>query len=546
MHAAATPAAATERRRIRMDGHNTLVDVARKVCGDPRLAPLLQDLNPTLPATGALPAGTVVTCPGKQEAARFAKRMGFTLGFDERAGNGTDARRRFARHLGLHSDPGKVDAVALARSMLARAVSPLEVGKRLARQCDDADLATLLQATEPAVRQAAQHAEAHALFPRAVSRLSAVRNVLDATARPAGLLALLEALAKDAAAADRLLQGCAVAPALRKVLAEEAGRVVALVRKAREVAGLERGARDATVKGDADAAQLKKIVDALADGVDALGGDRAAVVGLEAEVDALNRHLEMVRGALRQAEDGLGRASAEVIRTVARGLDGQKLPRPWPLLTSVTREVGAAIDQAPPTARDLGLGGLLRRRGASAEGAPVRLTVADLQVRAASCARAVDEGEAFAERLAPKVAELFGLMRPPPAVDGGTPQARKARRRAAFDHAVAARGAARPDGVSALVGEVVDRARLGGNGAAGRLNRVQMAALDEAARAVSSSPLTIHRQPMSELGRALVVAAMALDREVGQGLLRPTGREAFVAAAVKHAGRVLSAASLAL
>jgi hypothetical protein len=36
---------------------------------------------------------------------------------------------------------------------------------------------------------------------------------------------------------------------------------------------------------------------------------------------------------------------------------------------------------------------------------------------------------------------------------------------------------------------------------------------------------------------------MGLDREVSQGLARPTGREAFVLAAIRHAGRVLSAAA---
>src|SRR5438128_1768913 len=59
----ANNAAATQRRKIRMDGSHALVDVAEKVCGDVRLLSLLEDLNAALPLAGLLPAGTIVVCP---------------------------------------------------------------------------------------------------------------------------------------------------------------------------------------------------------------------------------------------------------------------------------------------------------------------------------------------------------------------------------------------------------------------------------------------------------------------------------------------------
>ena len=537
---AGSPAAS--RKKMRMDGQHSLVDVARKVCGDVRIAGLLKDLNPTLPEVGMLLAGTIVVCPSKGEAAAFARKLGFTLGFDPKASNGTDKRRAWSKHQGPVSGSGKVDAVALAVSLLERNLSPAEAGKRLARQCGDVELAALAASSEGAVRQVGTHAEAHALFPRAVSRIAAVRSVLEATAKPAGLRALCDALAKDAGAVS-LLTACAVAPALRQVLLDEASRVASVVAQAADIGKLERGARDAAVQGDA---VLRKLVDAAVDGVEPLAGDRVAALGLEDEMQALAKHLEMMRGALKQAEDNLGRQSADVIKAIARGGDGGKLGRPWPLLCQVMRDVGTAVDAAPATARDLGLGGLWKRRTTSSEGVSVTMTVAELQVRAASCARAVDEGDAFSERLAPVIVELFGLMRPPPAVDGGTQQARKARRRAAFDQAMGGKGGVTPEGIVALALDVVDRAKLGGNAAAQRMNRGQLQSLEAVAKEMAAPALTIHRAPMSELGRALVVAAMAIDREVGQGLSRPTGREAFILAAAKHAGRVLSAASCAI
>jgi hypothetical protein len=541
-----------ERKRVRLDGKQSLKDVAVKICGDVRLLALLVDLNPKLAAAGPVPAGTVVVVPTKAEAAAFAKKMGFQLGFDPSADNGTRAKRKWSKHVASSSNPDApaakdVDAGALARSLLERGLSPAEAGKRLARAVDERDLAALLAAKDTQVAAVARHAEAHALFPRAISRIVAVRSALDATAKPAGLRALVEALAKEPAAAAAILRAAAATPALVEALVAEAPRVAAVLVEAKELAELERGARDAGVAGKG--AALPMLIAALVDGVEPLAGERLALLAIDDEIEALEKHLGALRGALKQAEDALPRQSAEVIRAFARALtpaETAKLPRPWPLLTSVVRDVAAAVDAVSPASRDRGLGGLVQRRSpTSGEGAAVRTSVADLIARATACARAADEGDAFAERLAPIVVELFHLMRPPPAVDGGTPQARLARRRAAFDAAMTAKGAVGAAGVAALVVDVLDRARSAGNAAASRMTRAQQQAAVELSSAVDA-PLSLHRRSMSELGRALVVAAMALDPVVSQSLNRPTGREACALAAGRHAGNVLSAAACAL
>src|SRR5690242_9284509 len=131
-----------QRRKLRLDGQHSLADVARKICGDVRLAALLADLNPTVPAVGALPAGTIVVVPTKAESHAFAKRMGFTLGFDPQATNGTGARRKWSQLVAPKpAVAGAVDAAALAKSLLERAVSPSEAGKRLAKCCKDDEIA---------------------------------------------------------------------------------------------------------------------------------------------------------------------------------------------------------------------------------------------------------------------------------------------------------------------------------------------------------------------------------------------------------------------
>lgn len=537
------PSQAAARRRVRTDGTQSLTDVARLVCGDVRLAALLCDLNPGLPTSGRLKPGTHIVCPSKSEVQAFAKKMDFVVGIAPDGSNGTAARRRWAEHVGPSRATPSLGAEALARSLLSRGIAAGEAGRRLAGQCSEAELHALGQHADPKVRAVGEAGLLNALYPKAKSRLHAARSLLEASGRPGGFRSVLEACARSPAEAEAVLKAVAVAAPLRAALIEEAPRVAKLLAQARQLVELERGARDVGLKGKPELAAL---VAALSDGVEPLSAERAEALGLGAEANALSTHCAQLQLAMASAEGTLAR-SPDAIRALALGTDARSLPRPWPILSSVCRELGRFLDAVAPTARDEGLGGLVLRKGGrqSAEGAPVCLSVAELQARAAACARTDDEGDALATRLAASVVELFGLLRPPPTIDGGPVHARRARRRAAFDQAVSARGEVSGDGAAALVAEALERARDAGLGTAARLSRQHIEAATEVARGLQGS-LSVQRRPMSELGRAMVVAALALDREIGLGLSRPTGREALAITAQRHAARVLSAASCRL
>lgn len=542
-----TPAgteAATMRKQVRVDGDHSLSDVARIACGDVRLSPLLADLNPALPSAGLLAAGTIVVCPRKDEARAFAQKMGFTLGFDPSGANGTDARRRWAAHRG-DATPGTCsDAVSLARALMARGVGPGEAARRIIRQCRNAEVERLITCDDESLQLVARAAEVHALFPKATVRLAALRSLLDATARPAGLRVLLDAAARDPVKTGELLAAAAVAPALRTAILEEAPRIARLLKKAQQLAGLERGARDVSLQQDADAEVLGALVHACVDSVEPLAGGRVAALGIEAEIEALMCHLDVLRSAFRQAEDGLGQAPVAVLRALVGREEPTRLPKPWPLLVAVCLALTDAMEACATTVRDRGVGALVPHRGHTSAGGSLRaIPVAVLRARALPCARAADEGVALVQRLAPAVAGLFKLMRPSGAMEG-SPRMRKARDRLAFDVAVAGvRGGVTGDGIAALTLELVERARHAGLTSTQRLTPTQLESLARISRGMAGQ-LAVARHTMSELGRALVLVAMASDRELGLLLLRPTGEEAFLTAAARQAGRIISAAAI--
>jgi|GEM_PF-1222191 len=553
-----------QRRKIRVTGKESVVDVARAVFKDARLAALIGDLNPTLPRSGALPAQTVVMCPSKTEAMAFAKKLGFTLGFDEKGTNGTRQKRAWAKLQGpgqaSHADIDPADA---ARKLLAQSLPPADVGKRLAKLCTperlDAFLAGDVDATLKPVQQATR---LQVEFPRARARIQAAVAVIDATTRPGGLAPLLQAFVDDDAAARAIL-GAVVAPApVRDALAARAAPVTALVTRARELAKIERGARDVTLAKDKDAAQLQALVAAVADRVEPVSGERLKALGLDEAWAQLSAHLLKLKELLKKHDEVLGRAGADVILTIARADDGARLPKPWPLVAAVVRGLKAPLEKAPLQARDLGLGGLVIvapaapapassstaepsglqvRPALSMEGGPV-LSAASLQARAASGARTVDEGTAIAERVAPLVCTLLEAARAVPG-DAGPAAMRRARRRAFFDDVVVAKGAPLGDAVASLVDEVFAEARRTGVGGVDRVAKAQQQAARDVGKLLTGS-LTVHQKNVSELARAVVVVACAIDRDLGGLLTRPTGREAFRAALEKHGGKLLSRASL--
>jgi hypothetical protein len=555
-----------QRRKIRVTGKESVVDVARIVFKDPRLATLIGDLNPALPQQGAIAPNTVVTCPSKTEAMVFAKKMGFSLGFDEKGTNGTRQKRAWAKMQG----PGQashagIDAADAARQMLGQKLAAAEVGKRLVKLCTPERLdAFLASDVDAALKPVQQAARLQSDFPKAKARLNGAVAIIDATLRPAGLLAVLEAHVDDATRTAAVLTAV-LAPAPTKVaVVEQALRVTTLVARARELVKIERGARDATFAADKDGAALQALCAALVDRVEPVSGERLKVLGLDEMWTALSTHLQKLKDMLKKHEELLPRSGAACISALAHGTDGSALTKPWPLVAAVVRGLKDPIDQAPIHARDLGLGGLVThhttpssapsssasstepsglatRPAASMEGGPV-VSAASLQARAASGARSVDEGTAIADRLAQSVCHLVELARPVVG-DAGPAPMRRAKRRAHFDDVVIAKGAPQGEAVSRLVDELFADARRTNHVGVDRVQRPQQLAARDVSKLLAGT-ITVHQKNVSELARAIVVVACAIDRELGTLLLRPTGREAFKSAVEKHGGKLLSKAGL--
>jgi hypothetical protein len=562
------------RRKIKVTGKESVVDVAKIVFKDPRLATLIGDLNPSLPKSGAISANTVVTCPSKSEAMAFAKKMGFSLGFDEKAQNGTKQKRAWAKMQG----PGQashagIDPAEAALKLLEQKLPAAEVGKRLVKLCTPERLEAFIAAEVDAALQTVQlHAKVHVAFPKAKARLLGAAAVIDATQRPEGLLSLLQAYVDDADGAAAVVAAVVAPAAVRTALPEHAARVVALYGRAKELGAIERGAKDATLAKDPDGAVLLAMCAALADRVAPVSGERLKALGLDESWSLMTAHLEKLKVMLKKHEELLGRAGADVICTIADGGDGGRLPKPWPLVASVIKGLKEPLDKAPIQARDHGLGGLVTAiaraakeqaspsRGApnafadrgegsglaarpmlSAEGGPL-VSAASLQARAASGAKSVDEGTAIAERLAPTVCALVEALRPV-AGDTGPAPMRRAKRRSHFDDVVIAKGVPNGEATARLVDEVFAEARRTAVAGVDRVQRpLQVAARDTAK--LLAEQITVHQKNASELARAIVVVAFAIDRSLGGLLSRGTGREAFKTAVEKHGGKLLSKASL--
>jgi len=552
-----------QRRKIRVTGKESVVDVARIVFKDPRLATLIGDLNPALPQQGAIAPNTVVTCPSKTEAMVFAKKMGFSLGFDEKGTNGTRQKRAWAKLQG----PGQashagIDAADAARQMLGQKLAAAEVGKRLVKLCTPERLdAFLASDVDAALKPVQQAARVQSDFPKAKARLNGAIAIIDATLRPAGLLALLEAQTVDAPRTAAVLTAVLSPAPAKAAVVERAARVTSLVARARELVKIERGARDATFTADPDGAALQALCAALVDRVEPVSGERLKVLGLDEGWTVLSTHLLKLKDMLKKHEELLPRSGAVCISALAHGADGGALPKPWPLVAAVVRGLKDPIDQAPIHARDLGLGGLVthhtassstpaatepsglaqRPGGGSLDGGPV-VSAASLQARAASGAKSVDEGTAIADRLAQSVCHLVELARPVVG-DAGPAPMRRAKRRAHFDDVVIAKGAPQGEAVSRLVDELFADARRTNHVGVDRVQRPQQLAARDVSKLLAGT-ITVHQKNVSELARAIVVVACAIDRELGTLLLRPTGREAFKSAVEKHGGKLLSKAGL--
>jgi hypothetical protein len=551
--AIATPAAhvTSARRRIRVTGREKLVDVVRAVFADVRVLPLVRDLNPTLSAVGLLTAGAVVVCPSVEEAQAFARRHGFTLGFDEAASNGTGRRRAWLR-LQQGTDAvarPPLDPATLARSQLDEGSGVVDVADRVVRQCDPRAVERFLGAPDDEQLQPVQRAvEFQLCLPRAHARLTTTIAVIDATLRPRGLRCLFEAAARDPAALDAALGALLVPEALRRDVVAAAGRVGGVLARARELARLDRGSRDLALARERDASILVVLVESILEGLETFAGDRLALLEVAATTQACSAHLERLRSVLKAQRENLPRAGHSVVVAVARDDGDASLPRPWPVVVAVVRGVCPLADVAGVAAIDDGVGGLLtpaRARAVVPPEAPVRgggvvVPVAGFQRRAALGARAVDDSAAIADRVAPRLLDLFTMVSPL-VVDHGPPTVRRARRRQHFDAMMAGRSAPTKTGIVAAVEEIVREAERRDVGGVHQLTPAQRAVVrDVAAGLVGALPL--HHRAASERARALVVVAMAVDNDLGRNLLRTNGPEVFRGLVERHAAHALARA----
>jgi hypothetical protein len=104
------------------------------------------------------------------------------------------------------------------------------------------------------------------------------------------------------------------------------------------------------------------------------------------------------------------------------------------------------------------------------------------------------------------------------------------------------RGTPHVEGIAVLVDDVIGEATRRHIVGAGRLSSEQRTAVREIAKTFTGT-LSLDQRGASELARALVLVALAMDPDAGRLLLRSSGREAFRALAERHAGRVLAVAA---
>jgi len=213
----------------------------------------------------------------------------------------------------------------------------------------------------------------------------------------------------------------------------------------------------------------------------------------------------------------------------------------------VTRGLGPLSDVAGPLGIDDGIGGLIlprastpASRGEAGEAAPV-VRLAALQARAAHGARVADEGAALAARVGPRLLALLAVVRPVLA-DHGAVAVRRARRRSHYEAAMIARSAPGGAGIVGLVDDVLAEADRRDVAGVRSLTPARRAVVRNVAGSLTGT-VAFQQRGASELARALVVVAMALEPDLGALLGRTTGAEQFRALVARHASRILGHAA---
>lgn len=538
-----------------------------RVFKDERVLPLLMDLNPGVPGKGPPPPGTIVTVPGREEAQRFAAKMGFTLGFDPSKGGATRAKKDWKKlQEGAQKRQQAVDAATLARTLAGQGLEPAECARRMLALVKQPELEAFVAAAheDEQVAAVARAVELTRLRAEARAVLVALVDVLEGTGKPKGRRRLLEVAREKPAELSDVLDAFLVVPALKQDLLKVAVRATALLERADGLSRLDPHLREGKIAGaGADAAVLQALVDAAANGLESVDGERVQLLGVAAQLDALERHLGQLAAMLKKLLETVERAPAEVLRAVVEAQPGAALPKPWPVVLALHARVkdrlsrvhagrraeGLAALAAPGNVPDVKApaGGLEVPRPAPLAGAT--MSAAELAAKAAHNARVADDHDAVPERLAPTVIRLFDPLRPAPPDSGPEAQVRQ-RRKSRFEKAVLAPKGAAGNGatIRALTTELLELARASEDPVIARRAQrlspaVRSACLELAERATGAVPALLREA--SDVARALLVVALALDPEIGPTLSTPGGREAALQLMRRHATRVVTLATQA-
>jgi hypothetical protein len=556
---------AAERRKVKLNGRDSLATVARRVFKDERVTPLLADMNPKVPRLGAIAAGAVVVLPSREEAQKFAARMGFQLGFDPAKGGSTKARRDWKKlQHGAKKGDGPADPAQLARTLAGQGHAPAECARRLVGLVPDGaarDFATARH-DDADVRAVAAQVELALLRREVRSALVALVDVLDGTTRARGRRRLIEAAAADAARADEVLGVFLVAPALRDDLVARASAVAPDFATADELAKLDEHQADVVLSDlGLREARVRALVEAARHELPLVDSERLALLGLEPQLAALDKHCRQLLTLLRKLVDTVERAPRELLHAVLAGEAGAQLPKPWPVVVSFHARVGGDLARVHAGRRAEGLGALIAHAPGESAPAPSPevprpsevtgpiMSAAELAAAAAANAKHADEHDDVPERLSPVVIALFDPLRPSPPDSGPEAQV-KQRRKARFERAVLGPkdAAGQPDVIVSLVEELLElgadvdddtlRRRFR------RLKTPQRSGALALAR-LATEPIPALLRGATDVARALIVVSLALDPELGPTLARAEGREAALALLRRHATRTITLAAQA-
>ena len=222
--------------------------------------------------------------------------------------------------------------------------------------------------------------------PSLVRRVRLVREVLRATVRPAGLLALFEALARVPPVADRVLARALVPIVLRLNLRGQAPGIVAHVddaRRALQSPGSSGGSAVHTA-----------LVDALVHRREVLSGERLRLLRLNDTVQALDTHATQLCVELRGLDEKLSRT-------------GQRSDDPLDKrAVELVRALAPLVLERSEKVRLRGLGGLAEPRDALTDG-----LVSSSALRSAGACSSAEAArrEAWGDALVPVVVALLSL-----------------------------------------------------------------------------------------------------------------------------------------